>query len=68
MEAQTHRNPAAAEGSPADPGTAAGVGSPAAGEGPAGMVPAAGRTGRYLRGATARNVNKDRASNDGREA
>lgn len=56
------------EGSPADPGTAAGVGSPAAGEGPAGMVPAAGRTGRYLRGATARNVNKDRASNDGREA
>lgn len=56
------------EGSPADPGTAAGVGSPAAGGGPAGMVPAAGRTGRYLRGATARNVNKDRASNGGWEA
>lgn len=55
-------------GSPADPGTAAGGGSPAAGEGPAGMVPAAGRTGRYLRGATARNVSKDGASDGGREA
>lgn len=67
-ETRTHRNPAAAEGSPADPGTVAGGGSPAAGEGPAGTVPAAGRIGRYLRGATARNVNNDSASKDGREA
>lgn len=63
----THRNPAAVVGSLADPGTAAEVGIPAAGEGPAGMVPAAGCTGRYLWGATARNVN-ERMCKDSREA
>lgn len=35
-------------GSPADLGTAVEVGSPAAEEGLAGMLPAAGRTGHYL--------------------
>lgn len=35
-------------GKPADPGTAAGEGSPAAEEGLAGRLPAAGRTGHYL--------------------
>lgn len=54
-------------GSLADLGTAAEVGSPAAGEGPAGMVPAAGCTGHYLWGVTARNVNKS-VSKDEREA
>lgn len=54
-------------GSLAGLGTAAEVGSPAAGEGPAGMVPAAGCTGRYLWGATARNVN-ERMRKDNRDA
>lgn len=44
-------------GSLVDPGTAAEADSPAAGGGPAGMVPAAGCTGRYLWGAIARHVN-----------
>lgn len=44
----THRNPAAVVGSPADPGTAVEVGSPAAEGGLAGMLPAAGRTGHCL--------------------
>lgn len=44
----THRIPAAVVGTPADPGTAVEVGNPAAEEGLAGMLPAAGRTGRYL--------------------
>lgn len=35
-------------GSPVDLGTAVEVGSPAAEEGLAGMLPAAGRTGHYL--------------------
>lgn len=35
-------------GNPADLGTAVEVGSPAAEEGLAGMLPAAGRTGHYL--------------------
>lgn len=35
-------------GSPADLGTAVEVGSPAAGEGLAGKLPAVGRTGHYL--------------------
>lgn len=43
------------------------MGSPAAGEGPADMVPAAGRTGRYLRGAMARDVNNDSVSEGGGE-
>lgn len=40
--------PAAVVGTPAAPGTAVEVGNPAAEEGLAGMLPAAGRTGRYL--------------------
>lgn len=64
---QTDRNPAAVAGSLADPGTAAEVGSPAAGEGPAGMAPAAGCIGRYLWGATAHNVNQS-VNKDNREA
>lgn len=55
-EKVTHRNPAAAVGSPVDLGTAVEVGSPAAGEDLAGMLPAVGRTGHYLQGATAHNV------------
>lgn len=43
-------------GSPVDPDTAAGEGSPAAGGGPAGTLPAVGHTGHYLRGATVGNV------------
>ena len=45
-------------GSPADPGTAAEEGSPAAAEGLAGMLPAVGHTGHYLQGGgvTAGNV------------
>lgn len=54
-------------GSLADLGTAAEVGSPAAGEGPAGMVPAAGCIGHYLWGATARHVNESLSKNDRRE-
>ncbi len=55
-EKVTHRNPAAVVGSPADPGTAVEEGSPAAGEGLAGMLPAVDHTGHYLEGATAGNV------------
>lgn len=44
----THRKPAAAVGSPVALGTAVEAGSPAAGEGLAGMLPAVGRTGHYL--------------------
>lgn len=51
-------------GSLADLGTAAEVGSPAAGEGPAGMVPAAGCIGRYLWGASVRNVNESPSKDD----
>lgn len=57
-ETATHRNPAAVVGSPADPGTAAEEGSPAAGVGLAGMLLAVGHTGHYLQGATAGNVSK----------
>lgn len=46
---ETHRNPAAVVGSPVDLGTAVEEGSPAAAEGLAGMLPAAGHTGHYLR-------------------
>ncbi len=44
-------------GSLVDLGTAVEEGSPAAGEGLAGMLPAAGHTGHYLQEATAGNVN-----------
>lgn len=46
---ETHRNPAAVVGSPVDLGTAVEEGSPAAAEGLAGMLPAAGHTAHYLR-------------------
>lgn len=49
---ETHHSPAVVVGSPADLGTAAEEGSPAAGEGLAGTPPAAGHTGHYLQGAT----------------
>lgn len=55
-EKVTHRKPAAAVGSPVDLGTAVEAGSPAAGEDLAGMLPAVGRTGHYLQGATAHNM------------
>lgn len=55
-EKVTHHNPAAVVGRPVDPGTAVGEGSPAAGEGLAGMLPAVGHTGHYLQGVTAGNV------------
>lgn len=44
------RNPAAVVGSPVDLGTAVGLGSPAAEEGLAGMLPVVGHTGHYLAG------------------
>lgn len=53
---ETYHNPAAVEGSPADPGTAAGEGSPAAEGGLAGTLPVVGRTGHYLQGVTSGNV------------
>lgn len=45
---KTHRSPAAVVGSPADPGTAAEGGSPAAEEGLAGMLLAVDHIGHYL--------------------
>lgn len=57
LERITHRNPAAEVGSPVDPGTAVEEGSPAAGEDLAGMLPAAGHTGHYLKEAKTDNVN-----------
>lgn len=56
QEKVTYRKLAAVVGSPVDPGTAVGEGSPAAGEGLAGMLPAVDHTGHYLQGATAGNV------------
>lgn len=49
----THRSPAAVVGNLVDLGTAVEEGSPAAGEGLAGRLPAVGHTGHYLQGITA---------------
>lgn len=50
QDKDAHRRPVAVVGTPVDLDTAVEEGKPAAAEGLAGMLPAAGHTGRYLQG------------------